>query len=222
MRSFDEILAISAERKGGFANVLGDIEGPASVDDLAKIPDDRWLAGMTRCVFQAGFNWKVVDSMWPGFEVAFAGFDLGKCAMMDDAWFDRLLTDTRIIRYGAKIRSVQSNAVFIQEHAALNGGFGKLIANWPSDDFYGLLTLLKTQGTRLGGTTGQYFLRMMGKDSYILSRDVIGRLIAEGVIDKAPTSKSAMAQVQQAFNTWAEDSGRPLKDISRVLAQSIG
>ena len=58
-------------------------------------------------------------------------------------------------------------------------------------------------------------------DSYILSRDVTARLIAEGVIDKAPTSQKALAQVQNAFNVWADQSGKSLTEVSRVLAMSI-
>ena len=86
----------------------------------------------------------------------------------------------------------------------------------------GLLLVLKAEGSRLGGTTGQYFLRAMGKDSFILTRDVVARLVAEGVVDKAPTSKRALNEVQAAFNTWRDQSGRSLKVISRVLAQSAG
>lgn len=222
MRDFDDILMISVERKGGFGPVLDGVEPPLAPDALARIPDDRWLAGMTRAVFQAGFNWKVVANMWPGFEAAFHAFDIGKCAMMDDDWFDALVRDTSIVRYPQKIRSVQQNAIFIQECAAEYGSFGRMVADWPAEDFAGLLDRLKKDGTRLGGTTGQYFLRFMGKDGYILSRDVVARLVAEGVIDKAPTSKSGMKAVQAAFNTWADQSGRPLKEISRVLATSIG
>ncbi|MDJ0613747.1 MAG: hypothetical protein QNJ29_08710 [Rhizobiaceae bacterium] len=76
-------------------------------------------------------------------------------------------------------------------------------------------------GSGLGGNTGQYFLRMMGKDSFILSRDVTARLIAEGIVDKNPISKKALTQVQQAFNTWMDQSGRGLTEISRVLAMSV-
>lgn len=222
MRSFDDILAISAERKDGFAAVLNGIEPPASPATLAAVPDDRWLAQMTRGVFQAGFNWKVVEAMWPGFETAFHGFDIGRCAMMDDEWFDRLVQDKAIIRFPAKIRSVQQNAVFVSDQSAAAGGFGRLIADWPDEDFVGLLAHLKKHGSRLGGTTGQYFLRSMGKDSFVLTRDVIGRLVAEGVVDKAPSSAKSMKAVQEAFNTWRAQSGRSLKEISRVLAQSIG
>ena len=123
---------------------------------------------------------------------------------------------------GIKIRSVQENAVFVTEVAAEAGSFGKKIADWPAEDYAGLLAWLKKNGSRLGGTSAQYFLRFMGKDSYILSRDVVARLVAEGVIDGAPNSQRAMRSVQSAFNEWAAESGRNLTTISRVLAQSIG
>ena len=105
------------------------LSAPAAAAEIAAIPDDRWLAAMTRGVFQAGFNWKVVENMWPGFEAAFDGFDVGRCAMLNDEDFERLVSDTRIIRNGAKIRSVQENAVFVQQLAAEYGSAGKAIAD---------------------------------------------------------------------------------------------
>jgi len=222
MRSFDEIFRIAAERKGGSKKLEASLERPKSARQLAAIGDDRWLSCMTRCIFQAGFNWKVVENMWPGFEAAFDGFDVGRCAMLNDDDFVRLTSDTRIVRNGAKIRSVQINAVFISQLAKERGSAAKVFAEWPAEDYVGLLDLLKKRGDRLGGASGQYFLRFMGKDSFILSRDVTARLIAEGVIDKAATSQKAMASVQDAFNTWRRQSGRSLTEISRVLAMSTG
>ncbi|WP_417424621.1 DNA-3-methyladenine glycosylase I [Hoeflea sp.] len=221
MRAFDEIFEIAASRKGGAEALNAMLTPPKSAAELAAIPDDRWLATMTRCVFQAGFNWKVVDNMWPGFEAAFDGFDVGRCAMLTDEDFERLVSDKRIIRNGAKIRSVQENAIFVQTLAAQAGSAGKAIADWPSTDFIGLLELLKKRGSRLGGTSGQYCLRFIGKDSFILSQSVVARLIAEGVVDRQPTSKKALADVQSAFNVWMQQSGRSLTDISRVLAMSL-
>jgi 3-methyladenine DNA glycosylase Tag len=61
----------------------------------------------------------------------------------------------------------------------------------------------------------------MGKDSFILSRDVTAALIREGIIDKPATSKKALAAVQAAFNHWMEDSGQPATAISQTLARSI-
>jgi hypothetical protein len=40
-------------------------------------------------------------------------------------------------------------------------------------------------------------------------------------VDKTPGSKRELAAVQQAFNSWAAESGRSLTEISRILALSI-
>ena len=221
MRSFDEIYEIAANRKGGPEALEALLATPKSATELAAIPDDRWLAAMTRSIFQAGFNWKVVENMWPGFEEAFEGFAVGRCAMLNDDDFARLVSDRRIVRHGTKIRSVQENAVFLSGLAGEHGSAAEAFANWPATDYIGLLDLMKKRGSRLGGNSGQYFLRAMGVDSFVLSRDVVARLIAEGVVDKNPTSKKALADVQSAFNTWMEQSGRTLTEISRTLAMSV-
>ncbi|PHS22595.1 MAG: 3-methyladenine DNA glycosylase [Robiginitomaculum sp.] len=221
MQHFDDIYARAAKRKDGEAEIEALLSKPKLAEELAAIPDDRWLSCMTRCVFQAGFNWKVVDSMWPGFESAFQGFDLNYCTFLQDEDFDRLVCDKRIVRHGAKIQTVQKNAIFLDEFVAGFEGAGQAFAAWPAEDYVDLLDILKKRGARLGGNTGQYFLRFMGVDGFILSRDVVARLIAEGVVDKPPTAKKALAAVQEAFNIWQGQSSRSLTEISRVLALSI-
>lgn len=221
MRTFDEIFEISAGRHGGAEALEARLGGAKTPEELAAIPEDRWLAEMSKYIFGTGLAWTVIEKKWPGFEAAFHGFDVGKCAMMDDEMFDSLVTDTRIVRHGAKIASVRDNAALLLELRE-EGGVARVLGGWPSEDFAGLLQMLKTRGSRLGGMTGAYAMRMLGRDSFILSRDVIARLIEEGVIDKPPTSKSAMKAVQEAFNTWSAQSGRGLTDISRVLAMSVG
>jgi 3-methyladenine DNA glycosylase Tag len=222
MHSFDEIFDIAAKRKGGRDVLEALLEPPASQKELERIPPDRWLAMMTRCIFNSGFNWKVVDAKWDGFEAAFDGFDPGRISFYTDEDLERLVSDARIIRHGTKIRSVQENAAFLIELHKEYGSVGKAFGGWPSADFVGLLEMMKKRGSRLGGNTGSYFLRFMNRDGFILSTDVIGRLIAEGVVEKPPTSKKAMAAVQEAFNEWNDQSGRSLKEISRVLAMSVG
>ena len=222
MRSFAEIFEIASERKGGASELEALLEPATSDRELAKLPDDRWLARMAQCIFNAGFNWKAVEAKWPGFEEAFEGFHPGRVAMFNDDDLARLVSDERIVRHGGKIRSVQDNAIFVCDVAKEHGSFGKFVADWPASDYVGLLDQLKKRGSRLGGNTGQYFLRFSGKDSFILSADVTARLVAENVIDKPATSKKAMQQVQDAFNQWSEESGRGLKEISRVLAMSVG
>ena len=222
MRTFDEIFEIAAERNGGKRALNNLLTIPKPIAELENIGDDRWLSCMTKCIFQAGFNWKVVENMWPGFEEAFHGFDIGRCTMLNDEDFDTLIANKKIVRHGTKIRAVQTNAIFIAQLAQQHDSFAKFISQWPTSDYYGLLTMLKKQGARLGGNTGTYFLRFMGVDGFILSRNVTARLIAEGIIDKSPTSQKAMSAVQDAFNTWHQQSNKPYTHISRVLAMSTG
>ncbi|MEO1397791.1 MAG: DNA-3-methyladenine glycosylase I [Pseudomonadota bacterium] len=218
MRHIDEILAISTERKGGLDVVFANYLQPKTSTEIAKIPDDRWLAEMTRAIFQAGFNWKTVDRMWPGFEDAFMQFDPGWCRHIADARFDQLVTNPAIVRHGPKIHSVAENAGFVSAKT----GFGNWVAGFGPERFGELLLCLKADGSRLGGTTGQYFLRSMHVDGWILSRDVANRLVIEGVIDKVTASKKCYEAIQSAFDTWRAQSGFSLKKVSRVLATSVG
>lgn len=223
MRTYQAIFERAAERHGGakvLAAKLAESQ-PKSPTELAAISDDRWLAEMTRRIFQAGFNWSVVDNKWDGFEAAFEGFDVGRWAMASDDDLDALARDTRIVRNPQKIHTVRENAVFLSDLAKEHGSAGRFFADYPATDYVGLLGVLKKRGSRLGGTTAQYFLRFVGKDSFIVSRDVTAALIASGVIDKAPTSAKALRAVQDAFNDWMTESGRPLVQISRTLALSI-
>lgn len=221
MRTFQDIWAISAKRKGGDETLEAQLLKPRTAEELKATPDDRFLSLATKCIFQAGFNWKVVEAMWPGFEAAFEGFDIGHCLMLHDEDFGRLVSDTRIVRHGPKIRAVQENARFFADLADEHGSVGAFLAGWPSADYMGLLDVLKKRGTRLGGNTGQYFLRFAGVDSFILSQSVMNRLIAEGIVDKVPGSKKEKEAVQAAFNQWKAESGRSFNEISRVLGMSI-
>lgn len=220
MRHFDEIWAISSQRKKGDKALEELLSKPKSADELAAMPQDRWLSLFTKCIFQAGFNWKVVEAMWQGFEEAFEGFDIHRCAMLHDEDFERLITNKKIVRHGPKIKAVQANAMFLRELVGEHTSVGRAIGDWPQENYVGLLAMLKKRGSRLGGATGQYAMRFAGVDSFILSRDVTTRLVAEGIIEKSPTSQKAMQQVQEAFNIWVQQSGRSLTEISRVLAMS--
>ncbi len=220
--SFADLHARAAARKGGDAALEDLLTAPKPAAELAAVPDDRWLSDMTRRIFQSGFNWKVIDAKWDGFEAAFWGFDLGRCALMSDEDLDALVSDTRIVRNGAKIRSVRENAAFLQDLAAEHGSAAKCFADWPAEDYAGLLEMLKKRGSRLGGRVGAITMRFMGRDGYVLSEDVVKALIREGVVDKDPSSRKDLAAVQAAFNAWAAESGRPLTHISRVLAFGVG
>lgn len=218
MRSLDEILAIAVARKGSAEAVLAAARMPRPAAELAAVPDRDWLQAMAKCIFQAGISWAVVEAKWPALSEAFGGFEVGPLAMMDDARFDALVSDPRVIRSGAKIAAIRDNAAFIQRV----GGFGRKVADWPAGDFAGLLLWLGQEGSRLGGNTGAYVLRFMGKEGYLLSRDVLARLTEEGVISGSAASPRALRAVQAAFDRWQAESGLTLNQISAILAQSIG
>ena len=224
MRDFEDIFAEAAARHGGPEALEAKLATtrPLSADQVAAIPDDRVLSQMARHIFQSGFSWAVIDKKWPGFEAAFAGFDPATNAAMSDERFDELLKDTGIIRNGAKIRSVALNAQLLMRLAAEHGSAAKFFAQWPDEDFAGLLEFLKKNGDRLGGHAGARVIRELGKPSYILSDSVVAALVKEGVVANAPTSKRDLAAVQAAFNAWSSQSGRDLAAISRTLALSTG
>jgi len=222
MTDFNDIYQRAVARKGGEDSLRTllpkDIK---SAQELAETPDHRYLAEMTKAIFKAGFVWKVIDNKWSGFEEAFWGFDIGRCSFMSPEDEDALCNDPRIIRNRQKILTVPQNAVMINEVARQQGSFARFIADWPGTDFIGLLDYLASQGARLGGMTCQYFLRFIGKDGFVLSRDGVYALIEAGIIEKSPNSKAARVKIQQAYNRWQEESGFSLTEISRILAMSI-
>lgn len=221
MESFKDIYARAAGRKGGAEALEKLLPKPRSRAYLSRLPADRYLAEMARAVFRSGFVWRIVDYKWPGFEEVFQGFDPVACAYQPDEAIEALLKDTRIIRHYKKLRSVRDNATFILAIEAEHGSFGRFIASWPVEDIVGLHEVLKKGGSRLGGRTGQFFLRVVGKDTFVLARDVVGALISSGVVERNPTAKRDLARVQDAFNQWREESDRPLCQISRILSCSI-
>lgn len=221
MESFDSIFQRAAKRKGGVQELEALLPQAASKAKLNRLQDSAVLAEMTKCVFRSGFVWKVIENKWPGFEAAFDQFDVTACAMLSDEDLERLQGNAEIVRNGKKIATVRHNAQYVLDVRGEYGSYGKFLAQWPQDDFIGLWDELKRNGSRLGGQTGRYFLRFIGRDTPMFSADVVKALIKQKVVDKEPTSKTALRQTQAAFNEWREQSGRPYCQISRVLACSV-
>lgn len=220
---FQKIRARAAERKGGeasLASLLGPMPDNAAVADIA---DDRILSTMAERVFAAGFVWRVIEQKWPGFEEAFLGFEPKRLLFQpDDFWHD-LASDQRIVRNPQKIKSVRDNAAFVERVSKEHRGFGKFLADWPADDQVGLMAYLGKHGSRLGGNTGQYFLRWLEWDAFIISADMAAALRDAGLdIAESPTSKRDLDKIQAQINAWAAQTRLPRRHISRILAMSIG
>jgi len=223
MLDFEKIRARAARRKGG-ADVLATLLGPAPDNAaVANVPDDRILSTMAERVFAAGFVWRVIEQKWPGFEEAFLHFEPKRLLFQpDDFWYE-LASDKRIVRNPQKIRSVRDNAAFVERVSKEHGGFGKFLAGWPADDQIGLMAYLAKHGSRLGGNTGQYFLRWLEWDTFIVSQDMAAALRDAGLeISESPTSKRDLQRIQDQVNVWAAETRLPRKHISRILAMSIG
>ena len=62
---------------------------------------------------------------------------------------------------------------------------------------------------------------MVGKDTFVPSYDVVAALNAQKIVDKAPTSLRDLATVQAAFNQWHAESGRPMCQLSMMLAYTV-
>ena len=227
MESFASIFHRAANRHGGeqaFREKLAEhYRSPTGTAQAVPnvISDDRWLSEFSKRIFQAGFNWRVVENKWDGFEAAFWSFNPKRCAEIDMDDMERLTSDKAIVRNPVKIKTVAPNARMILDMAAQKGSADNFIRGWASEDYFGLLAYLQKHGSHLGANTASYALRFLGVPSIILSRDVTAALIHAGIIDKPATSKRAKKAVQEAFNDWSTQSGENLSYVSRVLAHSI-
>ncbi|MEI9904902.1 MAG: DNA-3-methyladenine glycosylase I [Asticcacaulis sp.] len=221
MISFAEIEARAAERKGGADTLNALLIKPLPLVQLAAVPEDRWLAEMTRAIFQSGFSWELIDQRWPRFEDAFEGFSVTRWLFMSDDDLDRLLKAPGLVHNAMKLKSVAGNAKFLSDIAKEAGSAGQWFAGWPLERYMELCQLLKTRASRLGGRTGQYVMRRMGKDALILSSAVVKALIDASVVSGEPSSKKDFAAIQKAIDIWHAESGRGLTPMSQILAWSL-
>jgi len=222
MRKYEWIYEHALEQKGGAKALEALLPQAKSAAELAVVSDDRYLSEISRRIFRAGLKHEMVDKKWPAFEEVFYSFDPNKLVLMSDEALENTLQDKRIIRHWGKIKSIRHNALMLVEVAQQYASFGKFLAQWPTTDIVGLWKWLVKQGKQLGGNSGPYFLRMVGKDTFVLTNDVVAALVAQGIVDKKPTSQVDLQLVQAAFNQWQEQSGRPLCQISRMLAFCVG
>ncbi len=194
---------------------------PQPAEALRAVPDDRYLSQMCRRIFRAGLKHSLVDAKWPAFEDVFLNFDPHRIRAMPDEDLEALMSEPRIIRHWGKIKSVRANAATMIEISATNGCFGNYLADWPGSAIVDLWSELAKRFQQLGGNSGPTFLRMVGKDTFLLTPDIIRALSRWQAYDGRGKSKGDRRNIQAAFNAWHDQSGRPLCQISRILALSV-
>lgn len=220
--NFNKILKRAEKRKGGTKKLQELLPKVKSKAALKRVKDDRCLSLMTKVVNQAGFHWGVIERKWPQFEEAFFNFNIDKLAMLSPEQWENYMNDTRVVRNWQKIKTVYENLGFIAVESAEHGSFAKFLVQWPQDDQVGLMLHMKKEGSRLGGNSGQRFLRLIGWDAFILSNDVVNALKDAGLDIDNVTSKRNLNKVQDAMNSFHEQSGLPYAHISKILSYSIG
>ena len=220
MVAFAKIRKAAEKRLGAeaLAQRLPAVKSPAA---LAKTGDDRYLSLMALRIFRAGLKHEMVDAKWPAFEKAFHGFEPRRVRAMSDEDVEKFMGDARLIRHLGKLKAVHANAAAMCDLAAERGGFGAFLAAWPGHAITGLWHDLAKRFSQLGGNSGPYFLRMAGKDTFILTPSVIAALNHWGAFAGEPKGKSGHAAVQAVFNAWAEETDLRLAHLSMTLAASV-
>lgn len=216
---FARILDAAHTRHGAGA-VEGRLPQPKSASELAAVPDDRYLSQMSLRVFRAGLKHSLVDAKWPAFEEVFEGFAPRRVRAMSDEALEKLLGDARLIRHWGKLKSVRDNAAAVLATADEFGSLGAWLGTWPGNNIVRLWDELADRFSQMGGASGPMFLRMVGKDTFVLSKSVIAGL-QHWADMPPPKNRKDRAAVQACFNAWAAETGRPLSQLSLILAMSV-
>jgi 3-methyladenine DNA glycosylase Tag len=218
--SFIPILEAARTRLGAAA-LETRLPQPRSAAELKATSDDRYLSQMSLRIFRAGLKHSLVDAKWPAFEEVFHGFEPRRVRAMSDETLEGLLTDTRLIRHWGKLKSVRDNAAAMIALAEEHGSFGTWLAEWPTSEIVELWDALAKRFSQMGGNSGPSFLRMVGKDTFILTPAVLAALKRWGAVDSPPKNRKDRAAVQSCFNAWATETGLPLCRLSLILAASV-
>ena len=195
-----------------------EVKSPAS---LKRVSDDRYFSLMSRRIFRAGLNHTVVDGKWPAFEKAFRGFEPRRVRAMSDEDVEALMKDAKLIRHYGKVRAVHANAAALIELAEEHGSMGAYLAGWPVAEIVLLWVDLAKRFAQMGGNSAPRFLRMVGKDTFVLTPSVVTALNQWGAFKGEPKNKTDRAAVQAIFNAWAKETGLPLGHLSVTLAASV-
>ena len=220
MVGFARIQRAAEKRLGkpAFARRLPKVKSAAA---LRRVGDDRYFSLMSLRSFRAGLRHDMVDAKWPTFEKAFHRFEPRRVRAMSDEAVESLMGDRRLIRHLGKLKAVHANAAAMCDLIGEYGSFGRYLAGWPGERVVALWEDLAKRFHQLGSNSGAYFLRMAGKDTFILTEPVVKALNHWGAFGGEPKGKKDRAAVQAIFNAWAEETGLPLAHLSMTLAVSL-
>src|SRR6516225_4402606 len=211
----------AARARLGAAALEARLTKPRASAELKAQTGDRYLSQMELRIFRAGLKHSLVDAKWPAFEEVFERFEPRRVRAISDEALEALLADRRLIRHWGKLKAVRDNAAAMIAVADEHGSFGAWLARWPVSDIVGLWEALAKRFSQMGGNSGPSFLRMVGKDTFILTHSVAAALVHWGAAAGPVKNRNDRAAVQSCFNAWTAETGRPLCQLSLILAASI-
>lgn len=130
-----------------------------------KVPrprnDDEYLERMTKSVFAAGLDWKMIENKWPNFQKAFEGFSAQKVAKFSGKRVRALMEDAGIIRNEKKIVATIHNAEQLTKVTKQFGSFKKYLDSFGKDE-ESLQDDLQERFEHIGPSSSRTFLWSVG------------------------------------------------------------
>jgi DNA-3-methyladenine glycosylase I len=126
--------------------------------------DEAYFENMSRVIFQAGLNWKVIDKKWSTTKTAFAKFSPAKVACFTNSDVAQLMNDAGIVRNKAKIQATIHNAAEFQNIKKQYGSFQKYIDSLDKDKNYAqAVKELTKRFKHMGPSSASLFLYTVGE-----------------------------------------------------------
>lgn len=123
--------------------------------------DSDYFDRMSKAIFTAGLNWRMVENKWPNFRKAFLNFSPDSVAKFTERDVGRLMKDTRIVRNEKKIRATIQNAKTIMQLRASHGSVRGYLDSFGKREFE-LQRELQEKFGHMGPSTARMFLWMVG------------------------------------------------------------
>jgi len=127
--------------------------------------DDAYFENMTRVIFLAGLNWKMIDKKWPSFKKAFQDFSIDKVSTFKTSDIERLMKNESIVRNRAKITATIQNAHQFENIRKKFGSFQSYLDSLDKSNNYALVIKeLGKRFQRVGPSSARIFLYTVGED----------------------------------------------------------
>jgi 3-methyladenine DNA glycosylase Tag len=123
--------------------------------------DSGYFEMMSKAIFTAGLNWKMVENKWPNFRKAFGRFAPAKVARFSAKDVQLLMKDKGIVRNEKKIWATIQNAGTIVEMEKEFGSMKGFIASFGGKEKV-LQEELQNRFKFMGPSTARTFLWMAG------------------------------------------------------------